>query len=289
MEFTDEKDKIYGILGLLRGNGDPLEGETFIEPDYGITTLECYTRFAEAVLLQEKEVNILTRVEKDQSLHEDWPSWVPDWCDSSVSYNITGYETSGEEPATISKSVCENPRCIVIRGIKIETVDEIMDQYDSRRKNQQILQRLRDRYDTATAALTATTGRETDREAILGKDDPRLAAHIAELEHFLSQDIGDEDEGDVVPVSRFERSYGITLYSHSLFITQAGMICLGSADAQPGDVVVILFGGTAPFLLRPVQNFWRVVGSCYVHGIMEGQAVEKWRESGEPAVDFSLI
>lgn len=39
-----------------------------------------------------------------------------------------------------------------------------------------------------------------------------------------------------------------------------------------GDCITVLTGGRTPFLLRPVGGQYRLVGHCYVHGIMDGEA-----------------
>ncbi|PVH78411.1 hypothetical protein DL98DRAFT_516747 [Cadophora sp. DSE1049] len=67
---------------------------------------------------------------------------------------------------------------------------------------------------------------------------------------------------------------------------------------EVGDEVVILFGGVTPFVLRPVplrddkykgQRSYQLVGECYVHGIMKGEAVEAWQKSGNDSVVYKLV
>ncbi|KAL5315559.1 hypothetical protein ACEPPN_016427 [Leptodophora sp. 'Broadleaf-Isolate-01'] len=43
---------------------------------------------------------------------------------------------------------------------------------------------------------------------------------------------------------------------------------------QPGDLVCILKGGIAPFLLREDGDCYRLVGECFVNGIMYGEALD---------------
>jgi hypothetical protein len=38
-----------------------------------------------------------------------------------------------------------------------------------------------------------------------------------------------------------------------------------------GDVIAVLLGGTVPFLLREDGHNYRLIGDCYVHGIMDGE------------------
>lgn len=62
-----------------------------------------------------------------------------------------------------------------------------------------------------------------------------------------------------------------------------GKLGLGPAAMRPGDVVVVLFGGIVPYVLRPLDGTgdggdgqkWVFVGECIVPTIMQGQAVEE--------------
>lgn len=54
--------------------------------------------------------------------------------------------------------------------------------------------------------------------------------------------------------------------------TCEGYIALAPPNAQPGDQVCLLLGCGSPMLLRPTSNSrYQVVGSCYVHGLMNGE------------------
>lgn len=57
------------------------------------------------------------------------------------------------------------------------------------------------------------------------------------------------------------------------FITQKGFIGTGPTSLQKGDVIAILCGGVVPFVLRPSFREYGVIGPCYVHGIMTGEAM----------------
>jgi len=53
-----------------------------------------------------------------------------------------------------------------------------------------------------------------------------------------------------------------------------------------GDVVVVLLGGKVPFVLRQVGGEgeggqWRLIGECYVDGVMYGEMVEERDGDGE--------
>jgi hypothetical protein len=44
-----------------------------------------------------------------------------------------------------------------------------------------------------------------------------------------------------------------------------------------------------PFVIRPSEDgMYKVVGECYVYDLMDGQAIENWKESGNEA-DYFLL
>lgn len=56
--------------------------------------------------------------------------------------------------------------------------------------------------------------------------------------------------------------------------TANGYYVLGPKVMDPGDIICFLFGGKMPFCLRPWGNHFLLMGECYVHGLMDGEAVE---------------
>lgn len=61
------------------------------------------------------------------------------------------------------------------------------------------------------------------------------------------------------------------------FVTATGEIGLGPGAAKPGDVVVVLWGGQLPFVLRRRDNggqAWTFVGDCYVEKYMSGNILD---------------
>ncbi|KAM7187788.1 Heterokaryon incompatibility protein (HET) domain containing protein [Naviculisporaceae sp. PSN 640] len=68
-----------------------------------------------------------------------------------------------------------------------------------------------------------------------------------------------------------------TLRGRSLFVTSRGYIGIGPDDIQPDDTVAILYGARTPFVLRKSSQqggHWKLAGDCYIHGIMNGEALD---------------
>ena len=59
-------------------------------------------------------------------------------------------------------------------------------------------------------------------------------------------------------------------------VTANGYIGLAPGEARKGDRVVIVYGCSTPLLIRKVdeaEDNWRLVGECYVYGLMDGEAI----------------
>ncbi|ERF71393.1 hypothetical protein EPUS_07421 [Endocarpon pusillum Z07020] len=73
----------------------------------------------------------------------------------------------------------------------------------------------------------------------------------------------------------------------SFFVTSRGYMGFGPRDMREGDLLFVLVGGKVPFVLRQVSGgveyegfteeekarVYSLVGYCYVHGIMDGEAI----------------
>ena len=77
--------------------------------------------------------------------------------------------------------------------------------------------------------------------------------------------------------------------SRKLVTTERGFVGMALETAERGDAVVVLQGCSVPLVLKEVRTAsgdvrWRIVGECYLHGIMNGEAME-W---GIEAQDITL-
>lgn len=99
----------------------------------------------------------------------------------------------------------------------------------------------------------------------------------------------------------FERTLRCWAYARKLARTESGRLALVPEHARPGDKVFVLYGGSVPYVLRPLPGRAKIrgytvdndgvrgpvgatyvvaspmhqfVGEAYVHGIMDGEAME---------------
>jgi hypothetical protein len=61
-------------------------------------------------------------------------------------------------------------------------------------------------------------------------------------------------------------------YGRRYLRTGNGFVGLVPYDTKEGDIIVILYGGPVPYVLRPKPSgSYILVGECYIHGIMHGE------------------
>ena len=60
-----------------------------------------------------------------------------------------------------------------------------------------------------------------------------------------------------------------------LMRTSKGYLGLAPADTNEGDIIVILKGRRMPFVRRSRGGPWELIGPCYLHGIMHGEAFDE--------------
>jgi hypothetical protein len=51
---------------------------------------------------------------------------------------------------------------------------------------------------------------------------------------------------------------------------------------------VVLFGGFTPYVLRPEGKHYYLVGECYIHSHMKGEAFDEWEE-GDREVETFIV
>ncbi|KAL2065917.1 hypothetical protein VTL71DRAFT_3587 [Oculimacula yallundae] len=79
---------------------------------------------------------------------------------------------------------------------------------------------------------------------------------------------------------RFRRLSSNAWYGRKLAVTQNGRLAFVPLATEAGDRISILLGANAPFVFRPgeqgseFEGKFRLVGECYVYGLMDGEGLE---------------
>ncbi|KAF4962548.1 hypothetical protein FSARC_9326 [Fusarium sarcochroum] len=81
----------------------------------------------------------------------------------------------------------------------------------------------------------------------------------------------------------------IEQFNRRFFVTESGYIGLGPPDLEPRDSICVLLGGRVAYALRKGSDgTWSYIGECYVHGIMDGEAVAKGIEDKDMFANFYI-
>lgn len=78
--------------------------------------------------------------------------------------------------------------------------------------------------------------------------------------------------------------------SRRLVTTERGYVGMALETVERGDAVGVLYGCSMPIVLRESktnvgESRWRVIGECYLHGMMNGEAME-WGTNTQDIVLF---
>jgi hypothetical protein len=67
----------------------------------------------------------------------------------------------------------------------------------------------------------------------------------------------------------------VPFLSRMMMTTKKGYVDFVPKRSRAGDLVFVLMGSDVPLVLRRCEEgMYRLVGECYVHGIMEGEAMD---------------
>ncbi|EJT81049.1 hypothetical protein GGTG_01037 [Gaeumannomyces tritici R3-111a-1] len=151
---TDQRDKIYGLLGLAREFQDPFDLPDELQPDYTIDMAELCPKMARFMLGRSRSLALLTRARglggtisrKQRAQDLDLPSWCPDWSDlvipnEGIATSLSwvdwkerskparfGFLKQFSASAGIELDMedhVEDPRTLALRGIRVSEVENV--------------------------------------------------------------------------------------------------------------------------------------------------------------------
>ncbi|CAN9081634.1 unnamed protein product [Alternaria alternata] len=317
LAFNEPKDRIYGLLGLKTFECHLADGQSFIDPDYNITTMECYRRVAAKLLCEWHDLRVLSWKRSVPQSAKDWPSWVPDWYQNTPS-SFAEFDEDGIQEkdisglVQISETSFDGVQCIEISGFRIDTMNREIKEYVAMidfdfdfddddahyalEAFQALLRRLEHIYGQQCLAFTFSNSARN-----LPLDSIRITNRLSEYRAFLGRDFvqdiyspvalwfDDRYDTFLPSADRFALNCDLDANDRCLFISSTEMLGIGPQAMIPGDVVVVLHGGQIPFVLRPAENgLWRLVGECYLYDVNEGRVHREWEEKGSVSEKFTI-
>jgi hypothetical protein len=74
-----------------------------------------------------------------------------------------------------------------------------------------------------------------------------------------------------------------------LATTSKGYMGLVPYQAQEGDIIYALYGGSMLYVLRTRGEKFLLIGECYVHGLMDGEAIELFNKDGNSKREVTIV
>ncbi|EKG14333.1 Heterokaryon incompatibility [Macrophomina phaseolina MS6] len=317
---SNTRDKIYALLGhvAFQNFGGMAGGAPFVIVDYSKPAQDVFLDVAKRLLELHDPLYILSQIGHNTVLDcPRPPSWVPFWVSKKVAALADQpdlgyfYRACGSKISRLSiedRILKVDGACLDLVKWRSDTFD--FSKVDSRKGNAAIVRSIWEELTTAPERLQGSFRHLVSRlcstlyagwHSKLKQSnwtEGQIEDHIANFLAYLRQQ-------GIVPHARdfLNREYRngdweqglenaeVTLHFRCFFISQKGFCGLGPDVTQPGDNIVVFFGGQVPFILRPQNESeeYSLCGECYVDGMMYGEAIEMLEEGELEEQTFSLV
>jgi hypothetical protein len=323
-EATDDRDKVYSILGLL----DPAISADII-PNYKLSVKRVYTDYTIAMIKNSRSLDQI--IYGGIPAQKGWSSWVPDWRLPFERHHIQYLrrrQASGNIPAQFRfVNEDKNGHLLVCDGFQVDTVDDTTavtrphrSEGSPRCTSNRYMGRTREALEQtllmghpgatkkALLKIPWTSGYEDSPHRTNSSQTtqwPKLfqSSYFQEFHQFRErhQDfciagkkfrsffshhgVRRLDTTTLLPCMRLAV---LSLHERDLITTETGYLGLAPKAVRPGDVVAILFGCKCPVVLRPQgDDTYHVIGECYIHELMDGEVLS--RGVGEHALRREFV
>lgn len=308
---TDPRDHIFALLGHPSAAATiPLSPK--IKADYSKTTRQVFQDMTIWYLEETKDLTVLNAVQNGEV--NSFPSWVCDWSSSCKLYTIgtrppmrsAGFQAA-KDTTPIWRSISND--ILAITGYELDVIDAsstiiqsgsfrtASPRLPSTNRAVTFLQSLwttacdRSEFSDVDLYVSGGSSFSAFAQTLLlnglhqcnkGCRRPITAGQQAShLASYLVQSVPNEDISARVQAmaregqaSYFMENAEPVCTNRKLFRTQKGYFGMGPGTVATDDVVCILLGGVTPFILRSRSECWELVGECYVHGVMGGEATD---------------
>ncbi|KAI1392149.1 HET-domain-containing protein [Hypoxylon trugodes] len=297
-ECTDQRDKVYGALGLVGP-------KSHVPIDYGLDKVTIYTKAAIAAIESSGSLNIICACQ-DPARSSGLSSWVPnlevDWIARKLrrTENLDSLGSAGGFAAPKFSFHCwdEGAFTLKARGVIVDVVSEICSEFDHSDTIFDVMEEWR-----TLAMKTLSTLRPPPSAEEMRSHFWRTITTNEELrgleasDSFIAQAASHivKSSSDAIPPidlryepSSFNERFRADAMNRRFYATKKGYIGLGPSDAKTGDHVVVLLGSALPVILREEGDHHVLVGETYTHGIMRGEIASDLSDGSLRTVDFAI-
>ena len=243
-----------------------------------------------------------------------WPSWVPHWHLTIDSHDVPSIleRFFNADKGTIldvdSALGNADPDQLTLAGDFVDTVSTVSLVAESNllyegREPLLLIQEIRNMLknkpgssDFRTIGATLIAGTNNEREHASEEDCSAFSTWSAYIENIgkLPPSLPDivkarhNYDPDTVRASEYHQGVYEGLGCRRFFVTASGSMGIGPRKMRSQDIIAILHGCRWPVVLRRQGEYYNILGTCYVQGIMDGEIVRKHQSEGKKAEVFVI-
>lgn len=292
-DATDPRDKVYSLLGVARDRsvGVPeLPSGPDVAVDYSRSVARIYRDCARHIVKTTLSLDILCACQNpgDGRAAGGIPSWVPDWSTRRTNGPVQNPDQWGHihfasrPVAAVAYMEPPDEDTLVVSGVYVDTVAGVGDEHTYGCEWEALKENWK-----GLAVSCAWTFDHSSAGSAEGAAGPCYmtgeSIPVAFFKTLTMGRIGDDAGHEPEDLMRVEIARIKAIERRRFFVTQAGFMALGPAETQVGDKVVVIHGAHVPFVLRKDVDGGgghAVVGEVYVHGLMNGEALDEDMRDG---------
>ncbi|KAI1138380.1 heterokaryon incompatibility protein-domain-containing protein [Hypoxylon sp. FL0543] len=318
-EWTEIRDRLYGILGLVKGD---LDSEKLLEVDYTKPVADIFRDLSIFMIRGGKLAQVLCSIATSM---DGLPSWASSWTadlqgptasrlSSGISAHMQIYEVNDIEPPSNPPRFSADFRQVTIKGSFFDygisyigkrfehTLDTAMDIVERAKDIRTRLVSWEDEMEQQHCAHklfeTQAARRNAWKQALLhtlATSETELGQHY-DLITSRTYELPKAEHSPMLisVVSDLHSTLGIHCDSRRPFITTSGL--MGSTgvncDLHVGDRVCAFVGLAVPFILRPVdqaRDLYRFISCCWVPGLVNLDLLKGQRKGLWDIQDITMI
>ncbi|KAH8726035.1 hypothetical protein GQ44DRAFT_706309 [Phaeosphaeriaceae sp. PMI808] len=304
---SDPRDRVYGLLSLL----DSADEAEAVCVDYGKETGEVYADAVLALIRLYKKLYPFKYVEhhSEYNPNKAFTSWTPQWgqLDRPRTLLAAESELSACADTTVERRDISrlNSQYLRLCGLFYSEITHIYLEMDldnmKPSRDHPFLAIGRAVIDSSAddgkqyqiLARTLTAGCDGDHNDIVSATETQKATFYSSFLGFLNLlVIGDHYENNsrsITTTMDFFAEAETVCAGRRFFLTKKGTFGLGPACMRAGDIVVVLFGGETPYILRPQGDAYHFMGQAYVDELMQGELIVKMKAGEIQEQEFCLV
>jgi hypothetical protein len=309
---SNPRDRVYGLLALV----EPKEEAKALCVDYNKSVGEVYADTVVAWIQLYRNLTPLSFAHYDRAFHrslESFTSWTPKWDTFQALRQIPAHGSSLSACKKIPvKSVDAskiNSQRLCLKGIQYREVTNVygimdIDTLEDHKKHPFV-----DCYHVIVGQLdpditemppmlhvlarTLTAGGNSSRADITTASMEEQWIFSLSLLALVVYHAAGVDytarRNELLPQETFYDEAEIVCMNRRLFKTENEDFGLGPESMREGDVIVVLFGGDAPLVLRPNDESYLFIGQAYVDDLMQGQLIDAMEAGTAHEQEFCLV